>query len=66
MYFLCKLAKRFKTLGIVRPSPGLDIKFSSTNIIPTNLFELGRADVDERQKVNLFSLFDVQEVPFGE
>ena len=29
-------------------------------------FKLGRADVDERQKVNLVSPFDIQKVPFGE
>ena len=29
-------------------------------------FKLGRADVDERQKVILVPPFDIQEVPFGE
>ena len=32
----------------------------------THLFEFGRADVDERQKLNLVSPFDIQEIPCGE
>ena len=65
MCIVC-FAKRIRFSGNVRPNRGCDTKFSSTNIIPTNLFKLGRADVDERQKVNLVSPFKIQEVPFRE